>query len=59
LFDAWLQKERSFCLSIGVLKPGSVAQRSDVKIDGDTSMVTEMSSDFGKFDFWLTIAEPW
>jgi alkyl sulfatase BDS1-like metallo-beta-lactamase superfamily hydrolase len=45
-------------IALGKLKLGNLADTGQVKFDGDRAKFKQMLSNFDKFDFWFTIAEP-
>jgi len=45
-------------IALGKLKLGNLADTGEVKFDGDRAKFKQMLSNFDKFDFWFTIAEP-
>ncbi len=45
-------------IALGKLKLGNLSESGEVQIEGDKAKFKEMLTNFDKFDFWFTIAEP-
>lgn len=45
-------------IALGKLQLGNLSESGEVKIEGDKAKFKEMLTNFDKFDFWFTIAEP-